>query len=516
VKKPNAVGANIFAGGFTLGVSKYFNILAHLEHDDYGVEVSKANFPKLPVFIGTETWPDKANKPIHFLYANPPCAIWSLAGNKHGRIDWRQDPRLQRVRDIFALAKRYRPQVWAWESVCQAFEKGRPFVEEIAAEAAKLGYSASYVMVDAMYLRAPQTRKRFFLVLHRVAIDWEKARPDFDAPPLLPREVLKGMKDDGTADREHGARTDIQKQMLKILKATPPGGRLAGTFNRVMKAQTKTARGTILGKPSFLAYRIGFDKIPGVIFGDKTFHPTEPRRLSLPELGAMHGFPRDYKWLSNKHRLDVQRGVLPPVGEWLGGVVAKAIKANRPIKKPDRTFVDFRRAPGSIQNVLALPVDADLNWKPERAARPAKGDRANAPAPTEPRARDRAPDTTKSRRRSPVETRAERSGRTRTGNKNPLQNKGLDNLGKVMKKPRAIKDLGDPKAIRADARAILGALARGERPRTSGALIRARILEGKLDDDAMATEVRKLWPGRTTSKSDVAWNRGMLKKGGVL
>lgn len=507
MKKLNAVGANIFAGGFTVGVSKHFNVLAHLEHDDYGVAVTKANFPKMPVVIGTDEWPEKANKPIHFLYSNPPCAIWSLAGNKHGRIDWRQDPRLQRVRDIFALVDRYRPQVWCWESVCQAFEKGREFVEELADEAAKLGYSATYLMIDAMYLRAPQTRKRFFLVLHRVAIDWEKFRPDFDAPPVLPRDVLRGVKPNHYDNKRihQFAATEIGKQMITVLKATPPGGRLAGTFEEMVEkgaikkklVERKGGKVTTLGKPSFLAYRINPDQVLGVIFGDKTFHHKEPRHLALNELGVLHGFPPEYNWVSNFHRLDVQRGVLPPVGEWLARVVAAGIKANRALKKPTRTFVDFRRAPGTVQDVLALPRDADLNWRPGKP--PAAPDRDELAA----RGREGGPKRAENPLEGPRRRASARGGAGPAG----------DRTGNGGKKGLS----GGPRGpVPTEFKAVLAALARGERPPTSGLLIRARILEGKLDDEAMAAEVRKLWPGRTTSKSDVAWNRGQLRKAGVI
>ncbi len=53
------------------------------------------------------------------------------------------------------------------------------------------------------------------------------------------------------------------------------------------------------------------------------------------------------------------------------------------------------------------------------------------------------------------------------------------------------------------------------KPATSGELIRARIFEHKMTDDAIAAEVRKLWPGRTTAVSDVRWNRAQMLKAGI-
>jgi hypothetical protein len=238
-----------------------------------------------------------------------------------------------------------------------------------------------------------------------------------------------------------------------------------------------------VGKPSILSYRLDPAKPSGVIFGDKTFHPTEPRHLAVNELGALHGFPQSWDWVSNAHRLDVQRGVLPPVGAWLAKHVAAAIRANRVVRKPARALVDFRRPPGVVQGVLALPAGVDLDWKPGHPVRPGRGGPRTSPEARSDR--PAAPGPSQKPKRTPA--------------------KG--------KKPRPIRDLGD---VRGVSRAILAALAKGVRPRTSGELIRARVLEAKLDDDAIAAEVRKLWAGRTTSKSDVNWNRTQLRKAGAL
>jgi hypothetical protein len=60
-----------------------------------------------------------------------------------------------------------------------------------------------------------------------------------------------------------------------------------------------------------------------------------------------------------------------------------------------------------------------------------------------------------------------------------------------------------------------GGFTKQNKPATSGELIRARIGEHKLTDDAIAAEVRKLWPGRSTAVSDVRWNRSQMEKAGV-
>jgi site-specific DNA-cytosine methylase len=473
MKKPSALGANIFAGGFTLGVSKYFNVIGHLEHDDYGVEVAKANFPRLPVFTGTDTWPKELppGSSLDFLYSNPPCAVWSLAGNRIGR-NWTKDPRLQRVRDVFELVERYRPKVWCWESVCQAFERGRPFVEELAAAAVKLGYAVTYLLVDAQYLNAPQTRKRFFLVLHRVVIDWDKARPTFQPGPTV-GDALRGVKPQKHL-MSRFANTDIGKQMVELIDQTPPGGRVSATYERLITDQRRSESGKLVGKPSFLAYRIDPAKKAGVVFGDKTFHHREPRHLAVNELGALHGFPPDWNWVNEKHRLTVQRGVLPPVAEWLARNVAKAVKMNVPARAGDRTLVDYRTPPGAIQGGLsALPAGVDLNWRPGR------GEPGPKPAPE-------AGQGARKRALAPPKP-AGPGARTRTG--------GVESLGGRKNNPTKIVG-NTPRPSRSRSGGL-----------TSGEFIRARLLERRYADEEIVALVLKNFEGRKTTAADVAWNR---------
>jgi site-specific DNA-cytosine methylase/2-polyprenyl-3-methyl-5-hydroxy-6-metoxy-1,4-benzoquinol methylase len=73
--KPRAIGSYVFAGGFTLGVSKHFDVACHLEEGPYGVAVTKANFPDMPVHVGFDQWPMEqlAKKQWSLLFGNPPC-----------------------------------------------------------------------------------------------------------------------------------------------------------------------------------------------------------------------------------------------------------------------------------------------------------------------------------------------------------------------------------------------------------------------------------------------------------
>ncbi len=488
MSKPTALGANIFAGGFSLGVSKHFKLLGHLEHDDgYGAEVSRANLG-IPIFIGKEEWPEKV-KGLDFLYSNPPCAIWSVAGAKigGGRPDWRLDPRLQRIKDIFSLVDRYKPYVWCWESVCQAFSKGREFVEEIADEAKKRGYSATYVLIDAQYLGVAQVRKRFFLVLHNVHIDWEKARPDFGSV-ITAGEALRGVRPQGTVMKP----TPGEMKMVKIAK---PGQRLSKVYDRTVKKPKIGSRGQMLGRPSFLKHKLDPGRPSNTVIGNSIFHHKENRFLAVNECAALSGFPQTWKWpKSDAHNL-LARGVMPPVGEWLARQVAAAIKRKKRITKPVRYLVDFRQAPGVIHDVDKLPESVDLDWRPDKLVH------TNKSSPSG-RGRKAGANSGAGRLQAGQAGRAQARAR-----RDPL---ALDQLAEATR--RGVPDKEGQRQIRE----ALAGLRRGKLPASSGMLIRARLLEAKMADSAIVIEVLKRYPDRKTTVADVNYHRYKMRRAGMI
>lgn len=459
VRKPTAVGCNIFAGGFTLGVSDHFKILAHLEHDGYATEVAKKNIPRLEIFDSPDRWPDKKHFDkqggIDFLYSNPPCAVWSVASSiNRGAVDgrWQRDPRLQRVKDIFGLLAKYQPTVWCWESVTQAYTRGRILVDELIARADEEGYAATCVLLNAAFLGAPQHRKRFFLVFHRVRLPWEKYIPDFEAEPITPGQVLKGIKADKLM------MSAPTPKVLKLIAKTKPGERLVRTFERLNRHPKIAADGHTIGRPSFLFFRLHPDRTPGVVFADRTIHYKEDRYLALNEVGALNGFPASWDWVSKKHERAIAQGVLPPVGRWLAKVVAAGIRRNEPATLGDPMLVDFRTAPGLIQGIsaavpLAFEPPTDLEGRKDPKRRP----------------------------------------------KNPGN-----------RVPRAPARAFDPGLVVLPRR-----FPRPEDGEQSGTYLRRllRTRAGEFTDEQLAAMVRVSYANRKTTPADVAWNRGQLKRG---
>lgn len=352
--KYSAIGAHIYAGGFTVGVSRHFDVLAHLEHNGYGAEVVKMNFPGLPIYPGgpstwPSSWPRGQGRP-RFLYANPPCAIWSSAGKGvHGK--WVNDPRLQVHHDIMNYAMDVvTPDVVAIESVPPSFTEGRRHVDNLIAKAADNGYSSTIVMHDAKYLGVAQRRSRIFYIFHKVSMEWEL--PSFDDAPTV-RDVFRKLSKKKT--RGFDPTLNIAPSDRILLERAAPGEKFRQVYDRMHPDPQRGARGQKLGSPSFLDQRIPWDKPSPVIIANKLYHPEEDRYLTQEELAALSSFPPNYLWPIGKSA-DISgfmsRGVMPNVGDWLARCVATALDRGKRPNKITSELLDFTKPPGSIRDLV--------------------------------------------------------------------------------------------------------------------------------------------------------------------
>jgi DNA (cytosine-5)-methyltransferase 1 len=360
--KPTALGCYIFAGGFTIGVRKHFDVLAHFEEGSYGVETAAHNIPELrgKIFIEPTTWPvaDYAGR-VDFVYGNPPCAPWSVCSAGR-RIPWRLDPRVGCAQRLYGLLAGIQPKVWAFESVRPTFSKGRELIDEMVVKAADLGYTATALMVEGTRHGVPQRRPRFFLVLSKYRINWQPS--NYRGVPTVGDAFAKAFSSETVVD----AGTPFFK---KLIRDTKPGQRCAALFNDRYPERIEEAAqaGTkVRQRPSFQNIRLDAT-VPSCTLtgGAKQIHPTLDRLLSVEESAALCGYPRSFKFLGSvtKRYAQVAQAVMPPVGEYLARMVATAIAVKKPQPvKPEFTRVEIFNetvdvAPLSAQS--SLPFDPD-------------------------------------------------------------------------------------------------------------------------------------------------------------
>lgn len=327
MKKFSAVGAYVYAGGFTVGISKYFSTKWFFQDNNYGEATRKANFPGIRTIHLLDDMPEGN---IDFVYSNPPCAIWSNASNGR-KTHWSVDPRLNDIRNVFALLKKLRPRIWVWESVIKAYTHGNEFVKELESKARKLGYSCTHVLIDAQYLNLPQVRKRYFCIFHNVKLKLKL--PEYEN--ICISDVLNKCKnvDDLPAPKRW-------KSFLRKAKA----GSLHSEFNRIYNVSFKKGA-RIRNRPGFLVKRLYKKQVTYAVVGNTLIHPVYNRFLNIEEYGALCTYPKNYKWIGSKSSIPSQmaRAVMPKVGEWLAKYMHKALVANIFIDVPKTKLIDLRK-----------------------------------------------------------------------------------------------------------------------------------------------------------------------------
>lgn len=360
-----AIGADIFAGGFSVGVLRHFDVLAHFEHGPYGAESVGLNLPEVKLHPDPKTWPRTPRYPgqrerTRYIYANPPCAPFS--GASAGRATaWHEDPRLNCFWDCFQLLGDIQPDIMTIESVTNSWFHAGNFSRNLAREAAEHGYATTVLLHDAQFLGVPQVRKRVFYVFHKVA--FTPVPPTFDKLMTI-AQVFKGLKIPAASKKRFAEAVIPPERHHRWLRETPPGGRLAKRFNQLVTDPVITAEGRVKGRPSFLFTRLPWDRPCGVLMGGNTmFHPTENRSLYPEELHAVGTFPADWKW-PERFRLaniaiQLSQGVMPKVGEWIAASVVQSIERGKRLNRPFLAVQDLRLAPGSYtileEDLLRLP-----------------------------------------------------------------------------------------------------------------------------------------------------------------
>jgi site-specific DNA-cytosine methylase len=342
--KPIAIGSQTFAGGFVLGMRRYFAVPALLEWDRYGT-VTSYNNNHVPMIIGHGAW-DEFNPgyPVDVVFGNPPCAAWSQ--NNPRASDWRNSPYLERTRRHLWLVEDYNPKIWVTESVPGAFKNGLPFLLEMSDYLLDRGYAVTFVLHDAQYLGLPQKRPRLFMVAHKVDIPWVFPDPETVHVPDA-AAILSQVEDPGVLVYR---KVHEETGLLDNLHDLKPGERLRDLFDRLHPEPELKKNGHIKGRPSFCEYRLPETGPANTMAGSYTLiHPTKDRPLGINEIKALCSYPVSYKFeneeLGKTSSLsELARAVMPGVAQWLAQNLAAGLAADV-TANPQLNLLDFRKSP---------------------------------------------------------------------------------------------------------------------------------------------------------------------------
>lgn len=342
---PTALGVHIFAGGFSIGVEKHFDVLAHLERGKYGVKSWAAYRPNVPSIISDAgAWDTKPYEgKVDMVYGNPPCALWSSAsaGYKLDHLfDW--------TRDVARVGKAVGAKVVVTESVRNAV-RGAPKYRELAAEH---GFSLAWVFVNARDHGLPQNRARLFFVMQ--PLEAGVFVPEFEereTPKILDvigRALGAPYKGDDVAALPINARKSVYAipgsnvhavDMLKLLPHLPQGQRVNKLPKEILEQVTPDFAKYVAsgrGWPGHLMTRLKEDEPCPVVYGLARYvHPKEDRLLTFRELMRIQGYPDDFLFegdQANGLRM-LGKTVCPPVGEYIAREVAAHLRGERDVEQ---------------------------------------------------------------------------------------------------------------------------------------------------------------------------------------
>lgn len=347
---PRALGVSIFAGGFTLGVERHFEVAAHLERSNYGVATFRHNRPRVPVHIDKAgEWRDevaeiKAAGKIDFVYANPPCAPFSLAnvtggrGAKHPAVGWLRDP--------FQIGRQVEAPVVVIESVRMALKVQDTVFKPLWEEVRDYYPSAVWLLVNAYDHGLPQWRPRVFLMVSRERF---QVKPRFLlAPKLLDvLDLADGDKPNSeippTSAIDLGPK--LGEEFLRIFPLMGPGRRIGSMRPEEVEAVAPGVAHKLRVRKLLmhLPVRLRADAPAPTVFGGgaRFLHPIQDRLLTLRELSRISGYDEDFEWISQQSRkaggwsikaTQLGKGVCPPVGEWIAGEVAAYLREERAVR----------------------------------------------------------------------------------------------------------------------------------------------------------------------------------------
>jgi len=330
------------AGGLDLGVEAAgFEVTYAIEHDATAVETLNRNrgqwFPELPLVepldITTLDPRDMMDSiglvegEIDLLVGGPPCVAFSKSGF---HLDYKRegrDPRAGLLGDYLRFLEALRPEAYLLENVYGLAYRNQSaaFFDALLAGIRELGYSATYEVLNAADYGVPQNRQRLFVVGRRdgtplalpAPTHWgrhERRVPPPHAGMLLPHitaghalaDLLTEPEPEEHVNGKYGHLLPEIPAGRNYLHFTEHEGHPKPLFRWrsrywtfLLKLDPDRPASTLQGQP-------------GPYVGP--FH-WDNRRLRVPELKRLQGFPDDYDFVGSRRDIQLQIGnsVPPPL-----------------------------------------------------------------------------------------------------------------------------------------------------------------------------------------------------------
>ena len=330
-----ARGLYVTAGGFSVGIGKSFTIDSHCTDWVLGLDSLDHNFPDIPVYSDYREWPDDD---VDLIYCAPPCAPFSPIGS--GGESWRNDPRVDKLRRSIKYGLKIKPSIFILESLPSTPRKMGEIIDGFKESFQLEGYDTTEFYTGGILHGIPQRRIRWHLIAHRFRLTF----PSISPGPTTYREAMARRRRTRLSDKRYSR---IKGKVGQIMPHVPPGGSCRKTWATFYDQTTHL--------PGIPWRRCHYDRPSTAITGAiRQIHPTKNRVLTVGEIKALCGYPAD--WWSpdslSKSYAYLGKGVLPPVGKYLGRLAAKSIGKGIPVKGGRDHLVDYRPQVNAIMRTF--------------------------------------------------------------------------------------------------------------------------------------------------------------------
>lgn len=358
IKPLKALGINIYGGGFTLGVLKYFQVLGQWEEIGLGKRTFDLNFGSLHRPLKFEEWGTKESVgKAHLVYANPPCAPWSQANNhaKKTKESRFLDERLLLTKHTMETAVQLKPEVFISESVEAAYNVGKSHYDQYVQLWMGAGYSVTFFLTDAILHGAPCQRRRFHFIAHRSKLQLGST-PKISTPATVFDAIgdLTGQPTNGSSKivSQHVC-PSLNEHFARLMPHVPPGGKLQALINGLPGYSGPRA--------GFLCRRLTWDLVAPTMVRFSFIHPDGQRWISFREAMRLCTYPDSFKAHSAVEAVDA---VLPAVARFLAKTAKTTIEKSEPAAVSHQV-VDWRPAAKEFHGarVRGKPLDYKPAWK---------------------------------------------------------------------------------------------------------------------------------------------------------
>lgn len=216
---------------------------------------------------------------------SPPCQGFSTAGKR--QID---DPRNSLFREYVRLLRGLQPKVFIMENVSGMVKGSMKHVFAIAMRQLKAsGYTVKCQLMDAAYFSVPQHRQRVIFIGIRDDLGLVPSHPMAQTQTITLAEAVGGIRNpEDVLKASYYPSASTYYQLLTKMRAGESGSQYhpRGSYFSLRRLRWDKPSRTVLHEDGGGA-------------ACQCCHPTEPRRLTIPEVKRVQSFPDAFQFMGD-------------------------------------------------------------------------------------------------------------------------------------------------------------------------------------------------------------------------